>query len=223
MNNWQRLENEPTISLINYLKGKSEIDDKLHQNAFIAFYFRFQGQVLKKCEIICKIYGYGKETAVLIAQETFERFLKYPNYNHEKSKCSDIDKGVILYLFRISEHCLFNYYYKRNGINVSPYNGTEAIIYEYPNIGKRSSYNTIEAVKYFQIIKEALDSLSPKHKIIYLTYKQFETSGHTLPRELLSRLREKLELKQATVRSYKNEAYNKVTEYLKIHGIKERG
>ena len=223
MDNWQGLDNESTITLIKILKEQNQNDDQLYQNAFLAFYFRFQDQVLKKCEIICKNYGYDKEVAILIAQETFTRFLRYPNYRHEKSRCNDIEKGVLLYLFRISEHALFNYYYKINGINVSPYDGTEEIIYDYPDVGENSGFNSKEAFNHFQIVKEALDTLSPKHKIIYLTYKQFETTGHTLPRELLCKLRDKLDLKQATVRSYKNEAYNKVNEYLRIHGIRNRG
>ena len=75
----------------------------------------------------------------------------------------------------------------------------------------------------FEHIKKLLDRLSPKHRIIYLTYKQYEQEskeGFKLPRKLLKNLRTELDLTQTTVRIYKNEGFNEVETYLKIYGSK---
>jgi len=68
-----------------------------------------------------------------------------------------------------------------------------------------------------------LDRLSPKHRIIYLTYKHYEhitNDGYKLPRKLLKELRTELDLTQNSVRVYKNEAFNDVETYLKTYGSK---
>ena len=47
----------------------------------------------------------------------------------------------------------------------------------------------------YEVVKRVLDSLGPKHKIIYLTYKGYEyytKQGYKLPRKLLESLREEL-------------------------------
>ena len=96
---------------------------------------------------------------------------------------------------------------------------------EFPNIENMEVGKERKAIlqERFEHIQKALDRLTPKHKIIYLTYKQYESEtkdGYKLPRELLKKLRTELDLTQNTVRVYKNEAFNEVETYLKIYGSK---
>lgn len=75
----------------------------------------------------------------------------------------------------------------------------------------------------YDLLDAALSRLSPKHKIIYLTYKQYEAmteEGYKLPRQLLKALRDELELTQSTIRVYKNEVFEEVEAYLRIYGSK---
>ncbi len=72
----------------------------------------------------------------------------------------------------------------------------------------------------FEIVKKALERLGEKHKIIYLTYQAHENHNHKLPRHLLQSLRDELDLAQATLRFYKNEAQNTIKEMLKVYGSK---
>ena len=48
--------------------------------------------------------------------------------------------------------------------------------------------------------------LDEKHRIIYLTYKAYQTRGKKLPRTLLDKLRKRLGVTQTTIRVYKKEA-----------------
>lgn len=66
-------------------------------------------------------------------------------------------------------------------------------------------------------IKSALETLSEKHKIIYLTYSSYEYPDKKLPRPLLNKMREELGINQATIRSYKKDVFDKVKEYINIY------
>ena len=66
-----------------------------------------------------------------------------------------------------------------------------------------------------EIIERAMEGLSEKHKIIYLTYKAYETSGTQIPRGVSKKLQEQLELTQSSIRGYKKHAIEKISNYLK--------
>lgn len=65
-----------------------------------------------------------------------------------------------------------------------------------------------------QAMNEKISSLDEKHRIIYLTYKAYETHGKKLPRRLLEKLRVRLGVTQVTIRVYKREAYKAVGDNL---------
>ena len=80
-----------------------------------------------------------------------------------------------------------------------------------------------QLLKRYEIVKTALERLSPKHKIIYLTYKEYEEelkSGYNFPPAFRKRIQDHLDLSQASIRVYKKEAFDKVDEYLNIYGSK---
>lgn len=57
-----------------------------------------------------------------------------------------------------------------------------------------------------RIMNDKISKLDEKHRVIYLTYKAYQTSGKKLPRKLLDKLRKRLGVTQATIRVYKKEA-----------------
>ena len=121
---------------------------------------------------------------------------------------------VLFYLFGIAKRLLVEHKKRDNG-EIPPFTGDEQIIYNYPSLDSLDIpvKKKTELKKYYALIKEALDNLSFKHRIIYLTYKQYESdtkNGFKLPRNLLTNLRKELNLSQNTIRSYKNEAYEVV-------------
>jgi len=215
--NWQEYEDETTEDIIEYIKMKEDDGfEEAAQAAFHVFCFRFGEDLVRKCEVICKNNGLDKHVAAMISQRTFHRFWKYPKYNHEKSRAADYDTGVKFYLYRIAQRELINWRNEQN----SPYTGEEEIVYEMPEpdyynyaVEKRGVLK-----KRYEIVKKALDRLSEKHRIIYLTYEAHFVEGHNLPGHLLKRLREELNLTQNSVRFYRHQANEKIKEYIEIYG-----
>jgi len=220
---WQDLQNESTADLIEYIRWRDQPEYKFQaEDAFRAFFFRFAPEVQKSCRIICEKQGYNAEVADEIAEKVFARFLKYPKYDHAKCKCGDIDKCMLVYLFRFARRLLSDHITASTSIP-NPFMGDEEIVTEFWDLDGMSlpPERKSQLLEEYEIIKKALERLTDKHKIIYLTYKQYERElkmGFTFPRPFLKRLQEHLGLTQSSIRVYKKEAFDKIDEYLKIYG-----
>lgn len=221
---WQDLEGETTGDLIQLIAWRNEPGFQDSGNdAFRAFCFRFDRDLRTKCRIICRNRGLDSATADEIAHKTFERFLKYPKYKQEKCKSGITDQCVKLYLYRIATNVLSTYMDAIKRPN--PFTGDEEIVTEFPDVEAMDIPNERKAIlrKQFESVKGVLDSLGPKHRIIYLTYKQYDDAiqaGFNLPRHLLKQMQDDLQLTQASIRVYKKEAFDEVDNYLKIYGTK---
>jgi hypothetical protein len=113
-------------------------------------------------------------------------------------------------LYRIASRLLVDYKKSQNE-EANPFSGDEEIIRDFPNVENMKMEKNRKAVLKgrFENIQKALDRLTPKHKTIYLTYKQYESQTKDtfkLPRKLLNDLRTELDLTQSTIRVYKKEA-----------------
>ncbi len=220
---WQEVKDDPTPDLIEYIQWRGQPEYKtLSEDAFIAFCFRFRDDVQKKCRVICRNRGLDNTVADEIAEKTFARFLKYPKYSAAKCKSGDTDTCVKLYLYKFASRVLSDYI-KSETDGPNPFTGEEEIIDDFPDIEAMPVPPEKKALleKHYGIIKAALERLSDKHKIIYLTYKQYEdelNEGFYLPRPFLKRLQDRLGLSQASIRVYKKEAFDKIEEYLNIYG-----
>lgn len=222
---WKDYENESTADLIEFIRwGRDPQHREVADEAFMAFCFRFCDDVQHKCRVICAKRNYDTTVGDEIANKTFDRFYKYPNYTDKKCKSGDIDTCVKLYLYRFARNALSDYETElKDGPN--PFSGEEEIIEDFPDFESMDIPVERKAIlqKHQEIIEKALERLSEKHKIIYLTYKQYESEtkeGYYLPRSLTKRLREKLGLTQNSVQVYKKEAFDKVDEYLTLYGKK---
>ena len=222
---WLDFATETTEDLIEIIRWMDKPGDKeTAEDAFRAFCFRLGPKLQKACRVICRNRGYDNSIADEIAEKTFGRFLKYPRYDHKKCKCGDTDKCVLLYLFKIAKRALSDYVSAQKK-PPNPFTGDEEIVTEFWDIEAMDIPSERKAIllKEYEIIKAALERLSPKHKIIYLTYKEYETelkAGFNLPRTLLKRLQDELGIAQASIRVYKKEANDKIEEYLKLYGKK---
>jgi DNA-directed RNA polymerase specialized sigma24 family protein len=219
---WEEIRDEKTLDLIEFMKYKDQPEYReLAESAFVALTFRFRAEVIDKCRKIGVHWGFDAETADSLAEKTFERFWKYP-YSFEAARCGQLDINICLrlYLFRIARNCFADYNREQSGEGMSPYDGKETVIVDFPAIdGLNLPEDKIEGLRRgYELIERALATLSPKHKIIYLTYKAYEKEGYKLPRTLLKKLREELELTQNSIRVYKNEAFQTIDNYLTEYG-----
>jgi DNA-directed RNA polymerase specialized sigma24 family protein len=217
----QDLKSETTETLMEYIQWKDEPDYAENaKEAFRVFTYRFQLDLQKKLIPICKNWGYDEQVAAEIAYCTFERVWKYPTYDKAKSRQKDFDKGISFYLYGIASHLLADYKKIEDG-EVNPFTGEEGIVWDFPEDTNKERKAILANRQ--EHINKLLQRLSPKHRVIYLTYKQYESEikdGYKLPRKLLKKLRTELDLTQNTVRVYKNEAFNAVEIYLKNYGSK---
>jgi len=221
---WQDLEPETTEDLLEYMKWRDDPQFKAHsEDAFIAFCFRYREDVQRKARIIAANWRYDSTIADDIAEKTFERFYKYLSFKPDKCGQKDIHTCVKLYLYAFASRLLSDH---KNAIeNGNPFVGNEQIVRDLPDIEKMTIPAPRKAIlqQKYDIINKALDRLSPKHRIVYLTYKQYEKEleeGFNLPKHLQAALRDELEITQTTIRGYKKEAFDKVNEYLQIYGTK---
>lgn len=224
MSKSQDLNSETTENLLEYIQWKDEPDyTEIAKEAFRVFTFRFQLDLQKKLIPICTNWGYDEQVASELAYHTFERVWKYPKFDFSKAKQKDFDKAVSFYLYGIAGRLLADY--KKNQEIENPFKGDEEIIREFPDVDNMGMGKERKAIlkERFEHIQKALNRLTPKHKIIYLTYKQYESEikdGYKLPRKLLKELRTELDLTQNSIRVYKKEAFDVVEKYLKTYGSK---
>ena len=219
---WQEFEKEPTEDLMEFIRWKQKPEDaEIAKNAFRAFCFRFQKDITHKCRVIAGKWGYADYVGDIIAERTFKRFWLYGKFDRAKSTAADIDTGVRLYLYKIASREISTYK-KEQSVDFNPYTGDEEIMRDFPSVNimslsieKRGELKRIQG-----IIEKALERLTPKHKVIYLTYKTHQLEGHSMPRILLKKLRDELDLTQSSIQVYKKEAYDTVDEYLNIYGAR---
>ncbi len=221
---WKEFEQESTVDLIEYMKWGNDPQLKdTADDAFIVFCFRYREDVQRKVRIVAGNWGYDSTVADCIAEKTFERFRKYLSFKPGECGRKTIDICVQLYLLKISGRLLADY--RKAILHPNPFIGDEEIIHDFPDLDVLPASVERKAImqKKYDIIKGALDRLSPKHNIIYLTYKQYEqqlNEGFNLPRALQQSLRDELGLSQASIRVYKKEAFDTVDQYLKLYGAK---
>lgn len=223
MTDWKQFEKETTENLIEYIKWKEQPDYiDAAKNAFVVFCFRFRADIVKKCEVICTRWKHDISVAEELANRVFNNFWNNPNYQDEKRRnATTIEEGVLFYLYGIANKEIINLY--RQKVDPSPYLGDEEIIWDFPEIDmdSMSTERRKELIEKREVIEIALERLSNKHKVIYLTYLYHGIREKNLPRHLLKKLRDELGLAQATIGYYKYEAEKTIHDYLKIWELKK--
>jgi len=186
--------------------------------------FRFQLRVVDKCRKIGRHWNFDRETCDLLAERVFERFYHNP-FKFQCAECLKrhltIEECTKLYLFKIAQRCFIDHNNEIFQAINSPYDGSEHVIIDFPSLDyilNEEKRNDLHEKQ--KVIAAALASVTPKHKIIYLTYKSYEHKGFKLPRPLLKELREVTGLNQNSIRVYKNETFNIIEEYKTEHGAK---
>jgi DNA-directed RNA polymerase specialized sigma24 family protein len=211
MKGWQEYTKKRTEELVSIFQEKKQGREP-EEFAFYALVDRFGKDLLQKCEINCKRFGHDANVAEIICEATFRSYAKKGNFNLNKGEGRTADESFKLYLYVIARNELTNYYrLEQKKAKGQYYDGSEKIVCELPQIDLK----TLDTKS--KVIYEIIQSLSPSHRTVYLTYKSHEKVGCNLPKELRNALRAHLgNVSQSTIRSYKKEATDKITEGLKI-------
>lgn len=211
-------EKLPSIDLLDYISFKTEFP-KEAENAFIQFCYRFEKDLKRKSEIYCNKYGYNEVIALEIANCTFARVWKYPTFDKNKSKAKDLDKGILIWMYRILYTQIIKY--GENNFCAEPteeedlslITNADELLEKFDTPDPQSK--KIVAAK-LKTIERALTLLSEKHRIIYFTYRAYRKEDKKVPRTITKLLRDKLSLTQKSVNTYYGDAHKHVMNYLKI-------
>ena len=206
--NWEELQDDKLEDLIEFVRLKGDEESKAwSQAAFTIITFRYRKEVLERCTLMCTKNGLTETDAEEVANRVFEKVYHYPTFDKSECRVKDIDKCFRIYLFKIVRNEFFDYV----NPDESPYTGEERVITSLINLN--NDY-TPEKLKELQEAESKLDklfsNLTPKHKIIYLTYKYYEHEGKYLPKRLREELKTILNLSQSSIRVYKKAAFELV-------------
>lgn len=204
-----------SLDLLLYISWKDEYPEEA-QAAFNEFCLRFDQDLLKHTEIRCGKRKLSETVALDIVQCTFARVWKYPSYNHKKSNAKTIENGIKRWLCGIVFTQMINY--SKNGTCHEPDKESDlSLIYTLDEFVDASTtdYESRKLIKEkVSIIDSAIDSLSEKHRIIFLTYKLYTHEGNNIPRVVSKKLQEELGLVSASIRKYKEQANKQVANFL---------
>jgi DNA-directed RNA polymerase specialized sigma24 family protein len=214
----KEFEKLPSVELLDYISFKDEFPTEA-QSAFVQFCYRFEKDLKRKSEIYCNKYGYNEVVALEIANCTFSRVWKYPTFKKEKSKATDLNKGILLWMYRILYTQIIKYGEKNTCAEPTEEEDLSLVINS-DELLERFDTPDAEAKRIvgakLKTIESALTQLSEKHRVIYFTYRAYQKEGRKVPRPITKLLREKLSLTQKSVNTYYGDAHRHVTNYLNI-------
>lgn len=211
-------EELPSVDLLEYISFKSEFP-KEAKKAFIEFCYRFEKDLKRKSEIYCNKYGYNEVIALEIANCTFGRVWKYPTFDKDKSNVKNLDKGILIWMYRILYTQIIKYGEKNSCAepteeeDLSLITNADELLVKFESPDPEAK--RVVAAK-LKTIERALTQLSEKHRIIYFTYRAYRKEGKKVPRTITKLLREKLSLTQKSVNTYYGDAHKHVINYLNI-------
>jgi hypothetical protein len=211
----EEIKSACSLDLLIYIGWKEEFP-KEAETAFNVFCLRYDQAVLKAAEINCRKWELTETVALDIVNCTFTRVWKYPTYDHEKSNTKNIDNGIKRWLSKIVFTQLVNY--NNNGTCHEPDEETDlSLIHDLDELVEKSTHDKItrtELMKQLSVLDGVINSLSEKHRIIYLTYKLYTHAGNNIPRLVSKKLQEELGLVPGSIRKYKEQANKQVENFL---------
>ena len=194
------------IQLLRIIANK-EKDNKAAADALALFIGYFESKIKKPIEIMASKYGYGNDVAFEAVQCAFNKVWLYPTFDMSKSHCKNKEKAIIVWLIRIATSQMFQF--TKHGECAQINSEEDLSIIETSSDFIDFHINDLEPeikMEYVLALNEKISALDEKHRVVYLTYKAYQTSGKKLPRKLLEKLRKRLGITQTTIRVYKREA-----------------
>lgn len=197
---------DPSLKRNIGLVQNKNASEKERKHAFFDLVYTLRQDLLQKCEIVCRQYGHDVNTAELITDATFEKFLEKGKFIVDYSEDGILKNRFLRYLYGISYHLLVDVHRKKKRDEANPYDGTESIVLELPSIDPET-IEDLETRTMYEVVK----SYPKSHQIAYLTYMIHQKAGFNLPSHLRTALREALGgIKQSTVAGYVKKVRDKI-------------
>lgn len=195
------------VKLLKVIANKNE-DEEAATKAFRLFVEIFESKINKRVDIIARKNGYDANVAFEAIQCAFNKVWLYPTFNMSKAHCKNEEQAIIVWLVRIAVSQM--YQFAMNGVcaQVKPEEDLSVIenAEDFVESFHASELSPEQKMQYVSYMEKKMSALDEKHRIVYLTYKAYHTSGKRLPRKLLENLRKRLAVTQTTIRVYKKEA-----------------
>lgn len=205
------------VELLEWIAFKGDYPQEAEM-AFCVFCDRYQRRLLQKSEIHCCKFNYNETIALMAVECTFNKvWNKAITFDMKKANTKNIDSaiyiwmGKILYtqitLFKVSDKC------------AQPTSEEDlSLIYDVDQLIVHTEPNDIETQKILKtklaFVESVMERLSPKHRVIYLTYLAYGSeTGRNIPRSVSNKLKEELELTQASIRVYKKQVSDLIKNY----------
>jgi hypothetical protein len=218
-------ENMVGSELLEYISFKDEFPNEA-ELAFYVFCDKYQRDILQKSEIQCSKFEYNEAIAFLAAKCTFDKvWNKAHTFSMEKANTKNIDKAILLWMYKIlyTQILLFK---DRDTCaqpteeeDLSLIENLDALVNVYApeNLEKQK-----ELKENLSFLERVLQGLSQKHRIIYFTYLAYKPEkDKNIPRSVSNKLKEQLDLTQASIRVYRKDATDLVNNYInKVNGNK---
>lgn len=195
-------------------------DRETAEKALYLFTSYFESKIKTFVEIHASKYGYDENVAFEALQCTFNKVWLYPTFDKSKSHCKSVERAIIVWLENIASSQMHQFTKKGECAQIKAEEDLSVIesADEFVTSFNAMALSSEQKIMYVMALERKISVLDEKHKIIYLTYKAYQTRGKKLPRTLLEKLRKRLGVSQVTIRVYKKEACETLNdlELLKI-------
>ena len=202
------------VQLLKMIARKKE-DEEAATKAFRLFVEVFESKINKQVDIIAKKNGYGENVAFEAIQCAFNKVWLYPTFDMSKAHYKNEEKAIVVWLVRIAVSQM--YQFAVHGVCAQLKSNEDLSVIENAEDFVESFHvanlTTEQKIQYVSYLEKKISALDEKHRIIYLTYKAYQTSGKKLPRKLLEKLRKRLAVNQTTIRVYKKEACETLNDF----------
>lgn len=203
------------IAHIKAIANKSDNPDEA-ERSFRIFVSYFESDVMKFAEIHAKKMGFPIECAFEATNCAFAKVWRYPTFDINKAHCKNPNKGILVWLNRIAANQMYEYVKKNRCAQHTQEEDLSVIEDATSFVDLHISDEPVKVkLDYVSALESRISCLDEKHRIIYLTYKAYDSVGKKLPRSLLEKLRKRLGLTQATIRVYKKEALEAIKDSFK--------
>lgn len=201
------------VELIRIIAKKNE-DKEAADKALRLFVGIFESKIIKQVDVIARNLGYSENVALHAIQCAFNKVWLYPTFDMRKSHAKNKERAIIIWLVQIAVSQMNQFTKYGECAQLKPEEDLSVIenAKDFVESFHPTDLSLEKKLECIAFLNKKISALDEKHRIVYLTYKAYQTSGKKLPRKLLDKLRKRLGLTQSTIRVYKNEAFNALND-----------